>query len=50
MTLPLVNAWTEWGELEEVVVGRVDGAWYYAAETCLVADFPPGYVRTEVVQ
>ncbi len=32
MDLPLVNAWTEWGDLEEVVVGRADGARYYAAE------------------
>ncbi len=44
MTLPLVNAWTEWGELEEMVVGRADGAWYYAPEPALEGDFPPKYV------
>jgi hypothetical protein len=25
---PLVNAWTEWGSLEEVVVGRADNSMY----------------------
>ncbi|MGE3255244.1 glycine amidinotransferase [Pseudonocardia sp.] len=30
--LPVVNSWNEWDPLEEVVVGRADGAWFEPTE------------------
>lgn len=31
-TIPVVNSWNEWDPLEEIVVGRADGAWFEPTE------------------